>query len=585
MTLVFPDNKGGEGGGASGPMTQLRYKRGTTQVITPDVAQTYIYNELDYDVRGDFNPATGVFTAPDSGSYVISAGIASLDTWTLGEVCTLELHVNGALIDYIDKRECETTGTAGFALSGTANVQLTQGDAVTIQIYHNRGANLNTLANGPSMADGNFNYFEVTQVVNTTNTSQNSAALVSNVNTLVDHDGVNIKAVKQPSDLSGTLDSNILYFITGHIDFTGTGIQIEVPAGGLTFDGHSFDLSSLGCGDPNYTLFTSPVGGSGNIVGRNCAFSISGTNSQVYDVTDSDGSHTIELTAVNYVFCNSLGTINGYRQVLESGTGRFLTTPELTFDGNMNGVRISTSIARALDPLPTALFKAGASLSFSGRFITDINCDLPATGALLDFSDSNIFNDESLIIDGAYITRSGVIDGNDTTIFPNIDDESVKSKWSNNTGLPNTKKYLKAACTTEIETVINAVDTYEPLLGTFTVEKGVHFSMPSNGEFQLLSGNGVYQVVCDLVLDCTQNNVIDVRVTKSSDGGTTWPTVVNHIRRQVNGLVGGRDVAFFPINFLADIRKNERIRIEVENKTGTSNITMELDSYIIITEV
>ena len=37
--------------------------------------------------------------------------------------------------------------------------------------------------------------------------------------------------VFQPSDLSGTLDSTKAYLITGDIDFTGTGVSIEVPVG------------------------------------------------------------------------------------------------------------------------------------------------------------------------------------------------------------------------------------------------------------------------------------------------------------------------------------------------------------------
>ena len=54
--------------------------------------------------------------------------------------------------------------------------------------------------------------------------------------------------------------------------------------------------------------------------------------------------------------------------------------------------------------------------------------------------------------------------------------------------------------------------------------------MPSNGEFRLLSGNGTYQIVGDLVLDAAANDVLDLRITKSTDGGTTWPTEITLIR-------------------------------------------------------
>ena len=107
--------------------------------------------------------------------------------------------------------------------------------------------------------------------------------------------------------------------------------------------------------------------------------------------------------------------------------------------------------------------------------------------------------------------------------------------------------------------------------------------MPANGEFRLLSGNGTYQLLGDFVIDGSSNDVIDMRVTKSTDGGATWPTEITHIRRQVNSLVGGRDVAFFPINFIATLQEDDRVRLEIENTTSTSNLTAELDSYFIVT--
>ena len=60
---------------------------------------------------------------------------------------------------------------------------------------------------------------------------------------------------------------------------------------------------------------------------------------------------------------------------------------------------------------------------------------------------------------------------------------------------------------------------------------------------------------------------------------------MTHIRRQINSLVGGRDVAFFPINFIVTLVAGDRVRLEVENKSGTGNVTMELDSYLIVTAV
>lgn len=79
-------------------------------------------------------------------------------------------------------------------------------------------------------------------------------------------------------------------------------------------------------------------------------------------------------------------------------------------------------------------------------------------------------------------------------------------------------------------------------------------------------------------------DVLDLRVTKSMDGGVTWPTEVDHLRRVVNNLTGARDVAFFPVSFVVLLKKGDRIRFEVENKTAGRDVTMELDSYVTVTE-
>jgi hypothetical protein len=379
------------------------------------------------------------------------------------------------------------------------------------------------------------------------------------------------------------IDSSKVYLIDGIVDLGG--MSIEVPSGGLSIMGTTFDVSQLICSEDNYDMFTSPVGGSGNLLLENIGITASGTSSKVFALTDATGFNAIEINKVNFNGCSSLGYLDGYRQGLENGTGRFGGSPELEFRSSwVGGYRTTTTITRGVSNI-TSLFKAGAGFSYSGRVALEMNCDLPATGAFMDFAETNIANDESLQLLNCRVTRQGVINTGDTTLYPNIDNENVKCLWSNNVGVPNTTKYIKSNITTEVETIIAAANTYYPLLGTLTVEKQSHFSMPSNGEFQLLSGNGTYQITGDLVIDGTANDLIDVRVTQSTDGGSTWPTEVTHIRRQINALAGGRDVAFFPINFIATINEDDRLRLEVENTSGTGNVTVELDSFFIITSV
>lgn len=389
----------------------------------------------------------------------------------------------------------------------------------------------------------------------------------------------NIVTVTQASDLEGDLSSDVIYYIPSRIDMGAT--SIVVPAGGLNIIGNNANVSGLISSEPSFTLFTSPVGGSGNLFYSSMAIEVTGSGSQVYDLTDSDGTHAVEITQINFNNCTSLGEITDYRQGLEENTGRFGGTPELTLSGAWNGFRISISIVRGLDDI-TALFRAGTAFTFDGRFITDINCDLPTNGALLDFAPSNVTNDESLILQSTLITRDGVIDPEDTAIYPNIDHTSVKSNWSDNTGLPNTRKYIKGVCTAEVLTTISAIDTYTPLLGSITISEQSHFDEPANGEYRLLTGTNDVNVIGDISIDGTSGEVIDLRVTKSTDDGATFPTEVNHVRRVINNLAGGADLAFFTVNFITTMNKNDRLRVEVENKTSSNNVTQVADSFLIV---
>ena len=379
-----------------------------------------------------------------------------------------------------------------------------------------------------------------------------------------------------------SIDSNKIYRIQGNVNLGS--MSIEVPAGGINLIGDGTRLSTLSSSTNSYTMFTSPIGGSGDVFINSLDIQVTGTGSQVFDLTDTDGTHALETDAVNYTGCTSRGELTDYRQVLETNLGLFGGTPELTLSGTMNGIRSVVAIARGLSNL-TALYKEGTSLSITGRFITDFNCDLPTTGAFCDFQDSDFVTDESFELKDARFTRNSIINAADTGIISNMTADSVKAKWNNNVGIKNTFKYLEARCTAEVLTSIVAANTYYPLAGTFTLNSGVHFDMPANGEFRALTGQGTYRIQAELEIVGTTTEEIDIKITKSTDDGSTWPTEVNHIRRQVNNFVGSRDVAFFPINFIVDLNEGDRIRFEVENATtpaSTNDVTLGLDSFIII---
>lgn len=387
--------------------------------------------------------------------------------------------------------------------------------------------------------------------------------------------------VRKAAQLSGELRSDVVYFLDGIIDFTGTGFSIDVPAGGLSLAGHSFDVSGLKCSDDNFTLFNSPVGGSGNVLGMDYFVEVSGTNSQVYDLTDATGLNAFEFQRINYNDCSSLGELTNYRQGLESGTGRFGGKPELTLSGTwLGGFFIDVSIVRSLIDGAYSLFKAGPGFVMNSRFRSNQNIDLPANVSFFDFAEANFTNPSTVQLVGCLISRNGVTDSGDTNITPNLAASNLVSEWISNNGIRNTFVGGELNIAIEATTTIVTAGVFVDLAGTYVTSDLQHFDEPANGQLRHLGESPVeYAVGGQLVLDSSSNNEVDLKVvifrssTTSFEDGKT-------LRRVINNLQGGRDVGYFVLSDNIVLNQNDYVKLQVANAGATNNITAELDSFI-----
>jgi len=392
---------------------------------------------------------------------------------------------------------------------------------------------------------------------------------------------VNRVAVEQASDLAGVLDSTKEYFIDGIVDMGSQ--SIEVPSGGLNLTGYNFDVSKLISSATGYTMFTSPAGGSGNILGKDYAIEVTGVGSQVYNITSDTGFEAFEFARINYNDCESLGTITNYRQGLEVGTGRFGGKPELTLAGTwLGGYFIDTSIVRNLTDGAYSLFKAGAGFVMSSRFRSNQNIDLNATVSFVDFAPSNFPNSSTLQLDGCLLSRNGAFNSLDSTIIPNMVNSDLASAWNANVGIRNTFVGGRQQATAAIATVIAAGSTFYNLNATWTASGLSHFDSPASGQLRHVGVSPIeFKIQADFTIEGTSGNELAVRIKKWDDSQGIFIDFQPQTR-QINALVGGRDVAFFTILINIALDTNDYFLFQVANNSGNSDVTLEVDSNFVI---
>jgi hypothetical protein len=397
------------------------------------------------------------------------------------------------------------------------------------------------------------------------------------------HNPTNRVIVRSSSDF-GTIDSDKEYFIDGVVDMTG--VSVEVPAGGISLAGYNLEISRLECSDNNYDMFYSAVGGCGNVLAQDVAFETSGTDSQVWNLTGATGFEAFEFAQINYNNCTKAGTIDNFRQGLESGSGRFGGTPTLELVGTwLGGFRITTSIVRSLDAgMTDPLFKAGAGFVMNSRFLSDINCDLPASAAFADFTTSHFPNPSTVQMVGAILSRNGVFDATDSNIFPNLAATDVACTWRDNVGIPNTNEGGKIAVTSEAATTVS-LSTWTDALGTYSSSLLSHFDSPSNGQLRHIGNDPrEYNITADIEISSGTNNEVGIRFMKWDDSASSAsPITETEQIRPINNLVGGTDRGFYHISSEVILDINDYIYLQVINNSSTTNVTVLNSSYFRVT--
>lgn len=377
------------------------------------------------------------------------------------------------------------------------------------------------------------------------------------------------------------LSSTTFYIITESIDLGST--TISVPAGGLSMAGYTFDLSGITSSVDGHTLFSSTA--AGNVLLTDLFLSVTGTGAQVFDLKSNTGFDAFEIARVNFNDCVSLGTLDNYRQGLETGTGRFGGTPELTLKGVwVGGFFIETSIVRSLDDGAYSLYKAGTGFSMASRFRSNQNIDLPASASFLDFAASNFTNPSTLQLTGCIVSREGSFNSADTNIVPNVTKTDLVSSWDNNVGLGNTFEGGLQKITSEATTTVSTQGDLYAIAGTWTVSELEHFGSVANGGLQHLGTSPEdYWLDVSLVMESTASDSIKMHVVVYDDSASS-ESVVATSERVINSMPGARDVAFFDFRTSVNLDQDDYVYLKISNESSTANITVELDSTLRLSE-
>lgn len=271
--------------------------------------------------------------------------------------------------------------------------------------------------------------------------------------------------IQSKDQLLSGLRADTLYVIDGDIAL-GEGEHIIVPESGLNIMGYSFDASRIGSyGVANHKIFKSSESGSGNLVLHNIAFTTTGEGAGVFDITDSDGSHALEMVTVNFEGCNTLGKITGYRQGTGITIGIYGCKNGLELDGAWNGFKLTNTNAFSFGE-NASMFPAGANLTFKNRFYLEINIDLPPTSSITDATPANFLEQKLLQINTTMAKVGGTIDPvtNTPLLFPNISPEDSEALFTGNIGIINSSDTPYGINTANLVTATDDADASTKLV-------------------------------------------------------------------------------------------------------------------------
>jgi hypothetical protein len=108
--------------------------------IAPNTATTIIFGTEVFDISSDYNSSTGIFTAPKTGKYLLSASIVFVNMDTVAS--TYEMRIvtsNRTYTQTLDPRQFAADVAGRWGRSMTVLVDMTANDTAKVQFFQTDG--------------------------------------------------------------------------------------------------------------------------------------------------------------------------------------------------------------------------------------------------------------------------------------------------------------------------------------------------------------------------------------------------------------------------------------------------------------
>ena len=384
--------------------------------------------------------------------------------------------------------------------------------------------------------------------------------------------------VSDPLDLTGDLNSDVVYLLDGVIDMGA--VSIVVPETGLNIAGIGSRVAGLVTSEASHTLFVVPSGSfSGFLMMSDMFIRVDGVGSQVFDLDNQGNQGDIETANFNFLRCTSLGEVANYQQVsFITGFALLSSDDGLTLSGTMDGgiAVFSAIVTDGGTPFPGTILKAGTLLTIAGSVRSDMNAlGIADTAAICDFAPANILANAGFQMTGVRVNHLA-------DAFPNMPPSSVKAIYSLCTGTQNTYRGGEWHCSTSVETVIAAANTPVKVAGA-TTYRDLHHTTGAVSNALTYIGTDEISIIINATVSFTgtTNNVINVLMRLWDDSASAYVDISESGGATLNAGGRAEDVALVGT---VHWNTNDRIELWVENQTAAQNVTMAINGQVIASE-